>query len=91
MEFLDIQTTIEYRFTLKGAHTVLFSTLIKKCNQKNQTKKDCITCSKLIINKLGNSPIGSDFANNEQAFLVFFIAHPEHKLINSFMTEAVII
>ena len=45
-----------------------------------QTKKDFITCSKLIINELGGSPIRSDsayFPNNEQASFVFFIAHAE--------------
>ena len=49
-----------------------------------QTKKDFTTSSKLIINELGGSPIRSDnvyFANNEQASLVFFIAHAEHNLI----------
>ena len=45
---------------------------------------DFITCSKLIINKLGSSLIRSDnvcFANNEQALLLFFIAHAERNLI----------
>ena len=56
----------------------------KKVKQIFQTKKDFITCSKLIINELGGSPIRSDdvyFANNEQAFPVSFIAHTEHNLI----------
>ena len=38
----------------------------------------------MIINELGVSPIRSDnvyFDNNEQASLVFFIAHAEHNLI----------
>ena len=45
---------------------------------------DFITCSKLIINELGSSLIRSDnvcFANNEQALLLFFIAHAERNLI----------
>ena len=49
-----------------------------------QTKKDFITCSKLIINELGGSPIRSDnvyFVNNEQLLPVLFIAHAEHNLI----------
>ena len=49
-----------------------------------QTKKDFITCSKLIINEHVGSPIRSDnvyFANNEQALLVSFFAHAEHNLI----------
>ena len=48
-----------------------------------QVNKDFTTCSKLIINELGSSPIRSDnvyFSNNEQALLVFFIAHAERKL-----------
>ena len=42
-----------------------------------------MTCSKLIISELGGFPIKSDvyFANNEQASLVFFIAHVEHDII----------
>ena len=46
--------------------------------------KDFIACSKLIINEHVGSPIRSDniyFANNEQASLVFFIAHVKHNLI----------
>ena len=38
----------------------------------------------MIINELGGSPIRPDnvyFANNEQASLVFSIAHAEHNLI----------
>ena len=56
----------------------------KKLKWIFQTKKDFITCSKLIINEHVGSPIRSDnvhFANNEQASLVFFIAHAEHNLI----------
>ena len=56
----------------------------KKVKQIFQTKKDFITCSKLIINELGGSPIRSDnvyFANNEQASLVFFTANAENNLI----------
>ena len=37
-----------------------------------------------MINELGGSPIRSDniyFTNNEQASLVFFIAHAEHNLV----------
>ena len=55
-----------------------------KLKQIFQNKKDFITCSKLIINEHVDSPIRSDnvyFANNEQASLVFFIAHAEHNLI----------
>ena len=40
----------------------------KKMKQIFQTKKDFITCSKLIINKVGRCPTRSDnvyFANNE--------------------------
>ena len=51
---------------------------------KIQSKKDFITCSKLIINELGGSLIRSDnvnFANNEQGSLVFFIGNAEHNLI----------
>ena len=47
-------------------------------------KKDFITCSQVIINELGGSPIRSNnvyFANNKQASFVFFIAHAEHNLI----------
>ena len=56
----------------------------KKLKEIFQTKKDFINCSKLIINEHVSSPIRSDnvyFANNEQASLVFFIAHAEHNLI----------
>ena len=56
----------------------------KKLKQILPTKKDFITCSKLIINKHVGSPIKSDnvhFANNEQASLVFFIAHAKQNLI----------
>ena len=52
-----------------------------KLKQIFQNKKDFITCSKLIINEHVDSPIRSDnvyFANNEQASLVFFIAHAKH-------------
>ena len=52
------------------------------------TKKDFITCSKLIINELVRCPTRSDnlyFANNEQASLaftaVFCFAHAEHNFI----------
>ena len=68
---------------------LLFSALIKKCNQPKikiniQAKEDFITCSKLIINRHVGSPIRSDnvyFGNSEQTSLVFFIAHAEHNLI----------
>ena len=53
-----------------------------------QTKKDFITCSKLIINELKFCPTRSNnvyFANNEQASLaftdVFCFAYSEHNLI----------
>ena len=50
-----------------------------------QTNKDFkVQSSKLIINEHVGSSIRSDnadFANNEQASLVFFIAHAEHNLI----------
>ena len=54
-----------------------------------QTKKDFITCSKLMINELGHSPTRSEnvyFANNEQAPITVFTAvfsftHVEHNLI----------
>ena len=49
-----------------------------------QTKKDFITCSKLIINEIGGSPIRSDnvyFTNSEQISLVLFITRDEHNLI----------
>ena len=57
-----------------------------------QTKKDFITCSKLIINELGRCPTRSDnvyFANNEQASLAIFttafcFAHAERNLIHGF-------
>ena len=65
------------------------TTAKKKVKEIFQTKKDFITCSKLIINKLGRSPTRSDniyFANNEQASLAVFTAvvcftHAEHNLI----------
>ena len=53
-----------------------------------QTKKDFITCSKLIIKELVRCPTRSDsvyVANNEQASLAFTAAfcfvHAEHNLI----------
>ena len=53
-----------------------------------QTKKDFITCSKSILNKLGNCPARSDnvyFVNNEQASFAFTaafcLAHAEYNLI----------
>ena len=58
-----------------------------------QTKKDFITCSKLIINELGGSPIRSDnvyFANNEQASHVLFISNAKHNLNNNKSAQAVI-
>ena len=65
---------------------LLFSTLEKK--KIFQTKKDFITCSKLIINELGRCQTRSDnayFANNEQAWLActaaFCFAHAEHNLM----------
>ena len=56
----------------------------KKVKKIFQIKNNFITCSKLIINKTRGSPIRLDnvyFGNNEQASLVFFIAHAEHNLI----------
>ena len=61
----------------------------KKVKQIFQTKKGFITCSKLIINKLGRCPTraGNAFlANNEKASLavftvVFCFTHVEHNLI----------
>ena len=54
-----------------------------------QIKKDFITCSKMIVNKLGRCPARSGnvyFANNEQASLAVFtaafcFAFAEHNLI----------
>ena len=53
-----------------------------------QTKKDFITCSKLIIDELVPCLTRSDnlyFANNEQASLsftvVFLFAHAKHNLV----------
>ena len=49
-----------------------------------QIKNDLIARSKLVINEIRGSPIRSDniyFADNEQALLVFFIAHAEYNLI----------
>ena len=46
----------------------------KKVKQTFQTKKDFITCSKLIINELGRCLTRSDnvyFSNNEQTLLLF--------------------
>ena len=76
---------------------VLFSILVKKCNEQLgrkkwkkifQTKKNFITCSKLIINGLGHCPTRYNnvyFAINEQASLAFTaafcFAHAEHNLI----------
>ena len=61
----------------------------KKVKQIFQTKRGFITCSKLIINKLGRCPTRSDnvyFANDEQASLPVFtvpfcFTHSEHNLI----------
>ena len=59
----------------------------KKVKYIFQTKKDFITCSKLINNELVNCPTRSDnlyFANNEQGSLAFiaafYFAHAEHNL-----------
>ena len=64
------------------------TTCKKKGKQTFQTKKDFVTCSKLIINEPGRCPTRSDnvyFANNEQASLAFTaafcFAHAEHNLI----------
>ena len=52
-----------------------------------QTKKDFITCSKLMINELARSSTRSEnvyFANNEQASVftaVFCFRYVEHHLI----------
>ena len=73
----------------------------KKVKQIFQTKKDFITCSKLIVNELRSCPTKSDnvyFANNEQASLAFTaaccFAHAEYNLIkfelyNNWSTQAV--
>ena len=60
----------------------------KKVKQIFQTKKDFITCSKLMINKLERCPTRSDnvyFVNNKEASLAFTaafcFAHAEHNLI----------
>ena len=61
----------------------------KKVKKIFKTKKGSITCSKLIINELADSPARSEnvyFANNEQASIAVFIAvfcftHAEHHLI----------
>ena len=60
----------------------------KKAKYIFQTKKDFITCLKLIINELGLCPTSSNnvyFTNNEQALLafteVFCFVHAEHNLI----------
>ena len=62
----------------------------KKLKQIFQTKKDFITCSKLIINELGGSPVRSDnvyFASDEQAALAFFIAHVERERLHETQSE----
>ena len=55
-----------------------------QCSGRCSTKKDFITCSKLIINEHGLCP-NVYFAINEQASLafadVFCFAHAEHNLI----------
>ena len=73
----------------------------KKMKWIFQTKKDFITCSKLIINELGLCPTRSNnvyFANNEQVSLaftdVFCFAHAQHnvikvKLYNNWSAQAV--
>ena len=60
----------------------------KTLKQILQTKKDFITCSKLIIKELGRCLNRSDdiyFANNKQTMLAFTaafcFAHAEHNLI----------
>ena len=61
----------------------------QKMKQIFQTKKDFITCSKLMINKLGPCPNRSEnvnFANNEQESIavfttVFCFTHAEQNLI----------
>ena len=61
----------------------------KKVKKIFKTKKGSVTCSKLIINELADSPARSEnvyFANNEQASIAVFIAvfcftHAEHHLI----------
>ena len=62
----------------------------KKVKQIFQTKKDFITCSKLIINELGGSPVRSGnvyFANDEQAALAFSIAHVERERLHETQSE----
>ena len=61
----------------------------KKVKKIFKTKKGSVTCSKLIINELADSPARSEnvyFANNEQASIAVFTAgfcftHAEHHLI----------
>ena len=64
------------------------STTGLKKGEKNQTKKNFITCTKLIINELVRCSTRSDdiyFAHNEKKLLAFTVAfcfaHAEHNLI----------
>ena len=65
------------------------TTYKKKVKKIFKTKKGSLTCSKLMINELADSPTRSVtvfFANNEQALVavvtaVFCFTHAEHHLI----------
>ena len=78
-----------HEVTLQYSSKKVQSTIGKKTlKQIFQTKKDSITCSKLIINELGRCLNGSDdiyFANNKQTLLAFTaafcFAHAKHNLI----------
>ena len=67
------KVTLQY-----SSEKVKSATVKKKVKQIFQTKKDFLTCSKLIINKLWPCPSMSDsacFANNEQTSLAFDAAY----------------
>ena len=72
--------TITYSYSSVSYKKVQSTKNVKSIFQK----KDFITCSNTIINEPQRFPIRLDnvfFANNEQASIVFFIAHAEHNLI----------
>ena len=74
---------------LYSCKKIYLTTVKKKVKWITQTKKDFITCSKLIFNKLGCCPTRPDnvyLCNNEQASLaviavVFCFEHDEHNSI----------
>ena len=78
------EVTLQYICT-----KVKSTTSIKKVKQIFQTKKDFITCSKLIINEIWRCPTRSDnvyFANNGLTSLAVFsaafcFAHDKQNLI----------